>query len=290
MSQTFNLHWEAFQSTLSCSFNTFRQDEDFFDVTLVSDDEVQVPAHKIILSACSRFFKSILKQNPHSNPLLYLHGVDSKNLEYILDYVYQGEVQISQKCLDSFMRVAQILQVEGLLTDQTGTANPKLDEIQVYCNEQEDTELLDLQKGGLSVVTDEGNYGKGKDTQPKQTKPKLESSNDFDTGERLTDIKKEEKPRSVSKQYYGTKRDIQETPSTAVITDMSKLNQTISQMFDKENDLYICNSCGKVAKTRENIVKHVEIHIEGLSYRCPICDKTFKTRNSLQFHKSVKRH
>ena len=279
MSQTYHLHWEAFQSTLSCSFNTFRQDEDFFDVTLVSDDEVQVPAHKVMLAACSRLFKSILKQNPHSNPLLYLHGVDSKNLEYILDFVYQGEVQISQNSLNSFMRVAQILQVEGLLTDQTGPAN--LDETQDFCNEQEDTdaELLDFQKEETSVVTDEGNYGKRKDTQPKQTKPKLE---------RLIDIKKEEKARSVSKQYYGTQQDIQETPSTAVITDMSKLNETISQMFDKENNLYICNSCGKVAKSREHIVKHVEIHIEGLSYKCPSCEKTFKTRNSLQFHKSMK--
>ena len=247
----------------------------------VSDDEVQVPAHKVMLAACSRLFKSILKQNPHSNPLLYLHGVDSKNLEYILDFVYQGEVQISQKSLDSFMRVAQILQVEGLLTEQTGTANPNLDETRDFCNEQEDTdaELLDFQKEETSVVTDEGNYGKRKDTQPKQTKPKLE---------RLIDIKKEEKARSVSKQYYGTQQDIQETPSTAVITDMSKLNEMISQMFYKENDLYICNSCGKVAKKRDYIVKHVEIHIEGLSYICPLCDQTFKTRNSLQFHKSMK--
>ena len=285
MSQTFHLHWEAFQRTLSCSFNTFRQDEDFFDVTLVSDDEVQVPAHKMMLAACSRLFKSILKQNPHSNPLLYLHGVDSKNLEYILDFVYQGEVQISQDSLDSFMRVAEILQVEGLLTDQTGTAN--LDETQDFCNEQEDEELLDIQKEETTVVK-QWNNGKRKDAQPKQTK--LERSKDFDNMDQLIDIKKEEKSKSVSKQYYGTQQDIQETPSTAVITDMSKLNETISQMFYKENDLYICNSCGKVAKSREHIVKHVEIHIEGLSYICPLCDQTFKTRNSLQFHKSTKRH
>ena len=155
--------------------------------------------------------------------------------------------------------------------------------------EQEDEELLDIQKEETTVVK-QWNNGIRKDIQPKQTKLERSKSKNFDNMDQLIDIKKEEKSKSVSKQYYDTQQDIQETPSTAVITDMSKLNETISQMFDKENNLYICNSCGKVAKSREHIVKHVEIHIEGLSYKCPSCDKTFKTRNSLQFHKSTKRH
>ena len=77
MSDKFSLKWNDFQTTVSSSFKTFRQEEDFCDVTLVSDDEVQMSAHKLILSACSSFFKSILKKNPHSSPLLYLSGVDS---------------------------------------------------------------------------------------------------------------------------------------------------------------------------------------------------------------------
>ena len=116
MSEKFSLKWNDFQTTVSNSFKIFRQEEDLFDVTLVSDDEVQMSAHKLILSACSSFFKSILKKNPHSSPLLYLSGVDSTNLGYILDYIYQGEVQLLQDHLNPFMDVAQKLKIEGLLS------------------------------------------------------------------------------------------------------------------------------------------------------------------------------
>ena len=115
--EKFCLKWNDFQSTVSGSFGTLRKEEDFFDVTLVSDDESKLPAHKLVLSACSSFFKTILKKNKHSHPLIYLSGVNSANLSFILDYVYQGEVQIYQEDLDNFLDAAQKLKIEGLISD-----------------------------------------------------------------------------------------------------------------------------------------------------------------------------
>ena len=111
MSEKFSLKWNDFQSVVSQSFSVLRREEDFFDVTLVSDDEVQISAHKLVLSACSSFFKSILKRNSHSHPLLYLSGVDSKSLGLVLDYIYNGEVQIYQHELDNFLQVSQKLKI-----------------------------------------------------------------------------------------------------------------------------------------------------------------------------------
>ena len=121
MSEKFSLKWNDFESTVSNSFGLLRQEKDFFDVTLVSDDERQIPAHKLVLSACSDFFKSILRNNSHSHPLLYLSGIHSTNLSLILDYIYQGEVQIYQEHLDSFLEVAQKLKIEGLINAPKGT-------------------------------------------------------------------------------------------------------------------------------------------------------------------------
>ena len=117
MSEKFCLRWNDFQSIVTHSFQTLREEKDFYDVTLVSDDEVQIPAHKLVLSASSHFFKSILRRNSHSHPLLYLSGVDSQSLGFVLDYVYQGEVQIYQDDLNSFLDVAQKLKIEGLLSN-----------------------------------------------------------------------------------------------------------------------------------------------------------------------------
>merc|ERR1711884_962829 len=90
------------------------------DVTLVSDDQQQVSAHKLVLSACSEYFKNIFKHNnkPNAHPLLCLGGVSSEDLKNIMDYIYNGEVNIFQDCLDRFLSVAQRLKLEGLMGNE----------------------------------------------------------------------------------------------------------------------------------------------------------------------------
>ena len=107
--EKFCLKWNDFQTTVSQSFGKLRQEKDFFDVTLVSDDEKQIQAHKLVLSSSSKFFKNILKQVNHSNPLIYLSGITSKDLECIVNYIYHGEVQIYQEYIDSFLEHAKKL-------------------------------------------------------------------------------------------------------------------------------------------------------------------------------------
>ena len=61
----------------SNAFNTVRQlwnDHDFADVTLVTVDNKQIRAHKVILSSNSSFFKNPLLNNPHQNPPYLLKG------------------------------------------------------------------------------------------------------------------------------------------------------------------------------------------------------------------------
>merc|ERR1711955_118806 len=113
----FSLKWNDFQTTVSNSFKVLKQEQDFFDVTLVSDDQKEIQSHKVVLSACSSFFKPILQKNSHSHPLIYLSGIDSTNLQYIIDYVYEGEVKLFQEQLDSFLDAAQKLQIAGLLSN-----------------------------------------------------------------------------------------------------------------------------------------------------------------------------
>ena len=83
--EKFALRWNDFEANASKSFRNLRKEEHFFDVTLVSDDEQIVSAHKLVLSASSQFFKNLLKKSTHSNPLVYLPGVMSVHLNYIID-------------------------------------------------------------------------------------------------------------------------------------------------------------------------------------------------------------
>ena len=116
MSEKFCLKWNDFHSNASKSFGLLRNEKYLFDVTLVSDDNKQVSAHKLVLSACSEYFKNIFRNNSeHQHPLLCLYGITSNDLTNVLDYIYDGEVKILQEELDRFLVIAQKLKLEGLL-------------------------------------------------------------------------------------------------------------------------------------------------------------------------------
>ena len=118
-SEKFCLRWNDFETNISNAFRELREEKDFFDVTLACDDS-QIKAHKVILSACSPFFRNILRRNPHQHPLLYLKGVKYKELLSVLNFMYMGEVNVAQEELNSFLSVAEDLKVKGLTQGNQG--------------------------------------------------------------------------------------------------------------------------------------------------------------------------
>ena len=116
--ERFSLKWNDFHSNVSKSFKKLRKEEDFFDVTLVGDDGKHATAHKLVLASSSGYFKKVFtnsKKYFQSHALICLEGLQQNDLNNILDYIYQGEVQIHQQDLDRFLRVAQRLKLEGLI-------------------------------------------------------------------------------------------------------------------------------------------------------------------------------
>ena len=119
----FCLRWNDFEFNISSAFREIRNDADFFDVTLATEDDHQIKAHKIILSACSPFFRKVLKRNPHASPLLYLKGIRYSDLVSILNFMYHGEVNVAQDELNSFLAAAEELNVKGLTTSNDNYQN-----------------------------------------------------------------------------------------------------------------------------------------------------------------------
>jgi len=120
-SEKFCLRWNDFEANISSAFREIRDDKEFFDVTLASEDENQIQAHKVIIGACSPFFRNILRKNSHNHPLLYLKGVKYKDLVSVLNFMYHGEVNVAQDDLNSFLAVAEELRVKGLTQGQGGS-------------------------------------------------------------------------------------------------------------------------------------------------------------------------
>ena len=100
MSEKLCLQWNDFYANTNKTFGDLREDFDFADVTLASNDGHQVEAHKVILAASSPFFKDILRKNKHSHPLIYMRGVKTENMSAMVDFLYKGEANVSQEHLD----------------------------------------------------------------------------------------------------------------------------------------------------------------------------------------------
>ena len=221
MNELYCLKWNDFESSVSKSFNLLRNEEYLHDVILVCDDNSQVSAHKLVLSACSEYFKKLFKNNSHhQNTLICLDGVTSKELSNLLDYMYNGETKIFQEGLDQFLKTAQRLKVSGLLQNR---------------NIEDKTKELDIKE----------------------------------------DIKKKEN---------STVTNTEDKRSEEAYHKHSEINRIIDEYVEICPDgSYNCTFCGKTKRGRKSkcydktsIRCHIETHLEGISYQCHLCDKTFR--------------
>ncbi|XP_025421333.1 longitudinals lacking protein, isoforms A/B/D/L-like isoform X21 [Sipha flava] len=117
--QQFCLRWNNHQSTLISVFDTLLESGTLVDCTLAAEGQY-LKAHKVVLSACSPYLELLLSQHYEKHPIVILKDVKFQELKSMMDYMYRGEVNISQDKLSTFLKAAESLQIKGL-TDGGGT-------------------------------------------------------------------------------------------------------------------------------------------------------------------------
>ena len=110
----YNLCWNDFENSAGATIKTLWSDTAYTDVTLVTDDEKQILAHKVIIGSSSSFFRKILLGNPNKHMFIYLKGIGYNELTSILRFMYLGQTEVGQESLDKFMNAAQELKIRGL--------------------------------------------------------------------------------------------------------------------------------------------------------------------------------
>lgn len=83
-SQQFSLRWNNYLKHITCAFDTLRTDEDLVDVTLSCEGK-RIRAHKMLLSACSTYFRDLFKVNAILiNSFAFIYGNESFLLYHML--------------------------------------------------------------------------------------------------------------------------------------------------------------------------------------------------------------
>jgi len=291
--EKFCLRWNDFESNISKAFSEIRDDKDFFDVTLACEGE-QIEAHKVVLSACSPFFQTILKRNRHEHPLLYLKGVKYIDLMAVLNFMYHGEVNVAQEDLNSFLAIAEDLKVKGLtqntteeVTKQQNTFKPRPRDLH-----GEKPTKSSYQSG----TTDEDNEV---ECVPVKTEPSsFVQEHDHIQVEDVVhknQVAERNLDNSMYEEHYADYGNYEEGAEAGFNEDLMTTN---SADGNKELDLVISNTmvkdageagawrcliCNVANKQKARIRNHVETHFEA-NQICPICTQVCKSRESLRKH------
>ncbi|XP_011640017.1 longitudinals lacking protein, isoforms A/B/D/L isoform X28 [Pogonomyrmex barbatus] len=120
--QQFCLRWNNHQSTLIQNFDTLLESGTLVDCTLAAEGKT-LKAHKVVLSACSPYFECLLSEHYDKHPVFILKDVKFKELKAMMDYMYRGEVNISQDQLAALLKAAESLQIKGLSESKTASSS-----------------------------------------------------------------------------------------------------------------------------------------------------------------------
>ncbi|XP_037794032.1 protein tramtrack, beta isoform-like isoform X2 [Penaeus monodon] len=107
------LKWNNHQSIFYHIISGLRTKGSYTDVTLACEGKFY-PVHKLVLSTCSEYFSDIFDRTPCKNPVVVLKDIQCRDLEFLLDYMYIGEVNVRQNELSSLIKAAECLRVKGL--------------------------------------------------------------------------------------------------------------------------------------------------------------------------------
>jgi len=252
------LKWNDFQENAISAFGTLREDREFADVTLACEDGQQVEAHKVILASSSPFFLNLLRRNKHPHPLIYMRGLKSEDLVAMIDFLYFGEANIYQENLDSFLAVAEELQLKGLMGSG---AEEEAEEMKPHTIEKKPPKHV-KQKTFIQqnvITTDISNpVAKVEPTPP------LEGT--------------------VSVTDYTVAADLQDLDDK--IRSLIGLSENKIGSEARPNELAkICKVCGKEGKM-SNIKEHIEAnHITRVFHTCNICGTIARSRHAMKQHK-----
>ncbi|CAD7004171.1 unnamed protein product [Ceratitis capitata] len=120
--QQFCLRWNNYQSNLTSVFDQLLQTESFVDVTLACDGR-SIKAHKMILSACSPYFQMLFSDTPCQHPIVIMRDVNWADLKAIVEFMYRGEINVSQDQIGPLLRIAEMLKVRGLADVSAGSVS-----------------------------------------------------------------------------------------------------------------------------------------------------------------------
>ncbi|XP_023709919.1 broad-complex core protein isoform X10 [Cryptotermes secundus] len=316
--EQFSLRWNNFHSNLTSGFHALLQGEDLVDVTLAAAGQF-VQAHKIVLSVCSPYFKELFKVNPCRHPIVILKDVGHKELVAILQFMYQGEVNVQQEELSAFLKTAEMLQIKGLTGDDSPSTNvptsvPDTPERTPASRTQQPSLLEPLVVQSEDPPVRPYKRLRSEASAPPPSSASVSSPCVVNEDTNIVEIVEISKPKVEPVEYESDIEEVDKLPNqddplaqllggessshshqdsvqgaTPIFASIPGLSQDSGGSQDGgqgscSGDHKMCRYCGKMMR-RASLKRHVmDQHFPTQRTPCHLCGKVFKNSTSLNSH------
>ena len=311
-----SLHWKDFESHLAKSVSNMRDDSEFFDVKIACFDnksELQIiPAHKMVLSACSPVIKKLLlaiDNHDSKNPLLFFRGISYHDISAILDFMYNGQTKVPPNELDSFLAAASELKIKGLSQENQRNEGHPIDSTPSRKHHSQDKQKYSYYGNNDGLISKAKKTRKRNLSQQKfeENNVGLESKVEGDEGGLLSlsmavsqleknDGKMAEKAEKGNDEAeYDDYQDYNDVEIDDPFNDNtlhhhSKEKSDNSSTFSNDFEISINSDCsltenGSMKTCAASVKQPVEsVHERKKSHKCSICDSSFSSNKDLKRH------
>jgi len=278
--QRFHLKWEKHQLNLANTFQALRKDGHFCDVTIACDEKV-IEAHKLILSAFSSVFNTILKKHSHPHPFIYLMGARAVDMDALIEFMYCGEVKVEQDQLKSFIETAEEFRVQGLCQDIFKKETNSLDTQKACLNLDLPSSLKVCQQNVLGNATDE--------TLEEQKYSHLGRNSKSSPG-CASKTKQLGNLRYLIDDFLSTKSKLAEEVKEYKDLEKFSIKKKDGKFGSGARVEHQCMLCGTKKRDKTHLLDHIECaHFSKvLDNTCNVCQKRMNTKESLRSHQQRK--
>jgi len=247
--EKYNLNWPTYSDHLREMLHEMMKSNELTDVTLVCDDKKQFKAHKIVLSACSPVFKSIINDLPHYSSVIYLRGIQHQEMKSIIEFMYLGVASFNQERMSDFLNVAKNLEIKEISKKVEFEDGNLSNEEQDESENVSDTELVS-------------------------------KTQTYTNADKNTDINRQ---MNGDSQLHRKAELIFECDQCD--SKFAHQGSLIRHIQSKHEGVkYPCNQCDYQASQQGTLIRHIQSKHEGVKYPCNQCEYQATQKGSLTNH------
>ena len=266
--EKYSLSWHTYSNHLKSMMKELMINEDFSDVTLVTEDKKQIKANISILSACSPVFKDILRKSKNSSSIMYLRGIQYSEMESIMQFIYLGEATFHEERMKEFLAVAKSLEIKELCNAKTESN----DELEDYPSPNDtSTEMVEEQ----TVKSDDMKEQVINKRQGSVVSGKYECDECHKIYLHRKGLTAHKQSVHQGVKYACDQCDYQATKQASLTTHIQSKHEGVR---------YACNQCNYQATRQDNLYTHIKSKHDGIKYFCDQCDYQASFQQNLTIH------